>query len=169
MSNFQHSTYVDSYEMGHAIVTNSEAFTYVKSSEEKKLRPWVCKITGIDPEFGFKRKFVESKLFTLKKPFEEYLKIVFALEHGYVYEFRNFSVNFDDEPYFRASGYFGVNENGIATLEKTDVRKLLGMKVKEKVAVDAEAWKERPKKKKQSEPEQLGFHMDDSDCKFDKF
>lgn len=170
MSNFQHSTYVDSYEMGHAIVTKEEAFTYVKTHEEKKLRPWVCKITGIDPEFGFKREFVESKLFTLKKPFDDYFKIIFPLELGFVYEFRNFTVTFEEEEvFYRASGYFGINAEGVATLEKDDVRRLLGMRVKEKQSVNPEDWKEKPKKKKQREPEQMGFMMDESECKYDKF
>lgn len=168
MSNFQHSTYVDSFEMGHSIIKNDEAFTYVKTSADKKLKPWVCAIVGIDPEWGFKRKFVETKIFTLKKPYENFFKIVFPLEHGFIYEFRNFSVSFDDdETFYRASGFFGSCENGIVTLEKDDVRRVLGMKVKEKKNVDVEAWKEKPKKK--SDPVQLGMLMDESDCKFDKF
>jgi hypothetical protein len=168
MSNLQQCSYVDSYEMGHSIIDNNEACTYVKVTDDKKLKPWVCTITGIDPEYGFKRKFCESRVYSLKAPYQNWFKIVFKIEKGLVHEFRNFTVSFDEEINYRASGFFGANDYGIATLTKNDVRKALGMKVKEITEEEIKAWKKEPKVKKR-EPEQLGLMIDTKNCEYDKF
>lgn len=110
--------------LGHTIISSKNIQTY--KSKKVFVKQWVAKITGIDPKFGFAREFVQAE----SDEFLEDIDIVFFyLKSGTLYQYNNLYV----DKTMNASGYFAVNEEGnkILSLTKEEVRKLLGMPVKE--------------------------------------
>jgi hypothetical protein len=122
---------IDEEILGHTIISSKNIQTY--KSKTVFVKQWVAKITGIDPKFGFAREFIQAE----SDDFLEGIDIVFYyLKAGTLYQYNNLYV----EKTMNASGYFAVNEAGdkILSLDKNEVRKLLGMPVKE--------WKEKIQK-----------------------
>lgn len=115
---------VDEDHLGNTIISPKLARTYL---DKKSLtKQWLAIISGIDPKFGFKREFVKRQQSDYRPDFWEML---FPIEAGKIYQYNNFYVAFGQY----TSGYFATSEqhDKIITLEKDEVRRLLGMPVKD--------------------------------------
>lgn len=111
--------------LGMTIISPEKIQTYKKRNESSELKQWVCQITGTCTKFGFKREFVKS---TIKIQDEKFNSVKFLLEKGKLYEYKNLYVGLDQY----VSGFFAINEaNNLLTLEKDEVRRLLGMPIKD--------------------------------------
>lgn len=110
--------------LGMTIISPEKIQTYKKRSETTDFKQWVCRIAGTCEKFGFKREFVKSKIAIQD---DKFLSVKFMLEAGNLYEYKNLYVGLDQY----VSGFIAVlDENNIMSLDKKNVRELLGMPTK---------------------------------------
>jgi hypothetical protein len=168
------TSYIDSFHVGISFINKIEAFSFFPEMAGSKEKPWICIIEGISSEFGFQRKFIESKVSNLKPPHSNFKKISWKLYSGFIYEYKNFLCAFDDEQ--KDLGFFGVSDAGIKTMTKDEIRKTMNMRIKgdtktesKKSLLDLALNKERmideyskkEKVKKNKRMEQLAFKIGD--------
>lgn len=125
--------FIDSFELGPSKIEATQCFTYCKKDADKKQKPWVCVISGIDPEYGYKRDFVNSKQQNLKPPYNDFVKLTWQLQNNLVYQYNNFLCDFKSG--YTSKGYFAVTNDKIKTLKDVDVRRALNMRIKGELRV----------------------------------
>jgi hypothetical protein len=110
--------------LGHTIISPKMIQTYRPLVGGEKL--WVAKILGIDKKFGFQREFVNREESSFMP---EHNIVFFYLKAGGIYQYTNVFV----EKGVFASGFIAVleNEEELLSLTKDQVRKFLGMPVKD--------------------------------------
>lgn len=170
----KNTSYIDAYHIGISFINKIEAFSFFPIMASAKEKPWIAIIEGLNSEFGFERKFLESKKQNLKPPHDQFQKINWKLISGHVYEFKNFLCAFNDQQ--KDSGYFGVSESGIKCLTKDELRRTMNLRVKGDTKVASkkslldhalskkrmiDEYSEKDKKQKMKRAEQLDFKIGD--------
>lgn len=89
-------------------------------AEGDRLKPYVCKITGRDYTYGFKREFVSSNRFVHEEQIhgKRVHLISFKLEPFQIYEYKRFICTSAGEV---EEGYIGVWANDFVLLEREQV------------------------------------------------
>lgn len=119
---------IDEEILGHTVISPKmiQSYRLIAGGEKQ----WVAKITGIDKKFGFAREFVNRE----EDFFNKEMKITFYyLWPGIIYQYKNIYVDKESTGIKYASGYIAINEqhDKLISLEENEVRKLLGMPVKD--------------------------------------
>lgn len=116
---------VDSIHLGISEINATMAKTYNFLDKNIAYKPWVAKITAIDPKYGYKREFAK-RTYGAKMYGGKVQMIIFHLELGCVYEYNDFLLLFI-KPEVK-KGFFGVDAHGkLEELDKKEVRKFLNM------------------------------------------
>jgi hypothetical protein len=192
MTTEQNTTYLDAYHIGISLINRTQAFSFAPTNANPKEKPWIAIIEGISSEFGFERKFLNSGTEIISKAcFESILDSQYheltqefvqknfrmyswKLITGHIYEYKNFMCDFEDSQ--KEAGYFGVSQEGIRTLTKDEIRRMMNLRVKGDMKteskksilqhslekprmIDEYAKKEKVKKSKRQE--QLDFKIGD--------
>jgi hypothetical protein len=174
MTTDKNTSYIDAYHIGISFINRIEAFSFFPIMASPKEKPWIAIIEGISSDFGFERKFLESRKQNLKAPHDQYQKISWKLVSGHIYEFKNFLCAFGDQQ--KDSGYFGVSKDGIKTLTKDELRRTMNLRVKGDTKTESkksilehalnkprqiDKYSEKEKAKKKKRQEQLDFKIGD--------
>ena len=116
----------DSLHMGISEITGTLAKTYNFTDKSKAYKPWVAKISGIDPKFGFKREFLKTT-YGARMYAGQIQMNLFHLEKGFVYQYKDFLLLFI-KPEVR-EGFFAIDAHGQVTeLTKDEIRTYLNMR-----------------------------------------
>ena len=123
--------YIDVDFLGISKIGGTYATSFYRQKCNYKQRPMMCKITGIDPKYGFKREFLQSYSQTVDKhPDLKIIKFEYKKFYGYIIGYKNFMLCHLTNEVKTEWQYFVPSLHGILTLEPEQVRSALNMPVK---------------------------------------